>query len=80
MMDHHFTYVDIGCHADGAFGHTHVRARLADLVEQVGAPAKFAYESVAPDPEVVERVTSEAADRVGDALRIADKEERGRTL
>lgn len=30
-----FDAADIGCHADGAFGHHHVRARLAELVEAV---------------------------------------------
>ena len=30
-----FDTADMGCHADGANGHEHVRARLAELVEVV---------------------------------------------
>ncbi len=52
----------------------------AELVAAAGAPDKFEYEPVGPDSEVVERVTRDAASRVGDALRIADKDERGRSL
>ncbi len=51
-----------------------------ELVRMAGSRETFEYESVGPDPEVVAKVTDEAAGRVGDALRIADKEERGRTL
>lgn len=50
------------------------------LVAKAGARAKFEYEPVGPDPEVVAKVAARAGGRVGDALRIADKEERGRTL
>jgi hypothetical protein len=32
----HFTKRDVGCYADGAYGHDHIRERLADLVESVG--------------------------------------------
>ena len=51
-----------------------------ELVSMAGAREKFEYEPVGPDPEVVEKVTAEATGRVGDALRIADKDERGRAL
>jgi len=51
-----------------------------ELVRKVGAPETFEYEPVGPDPEVVEKVTELAAGQVGEALRIADKEERGRAL
>ena len=50
------------------------------LVAKAGAREKFEYETVGPDAEVVAKVAAQAAGRVGDALRIADKEERGRTL
>ena len=29
---------DCGCHADGTFGHSHVRARLGELVEAIAGP------------------------------------------
>ena len=45
-----------------------------------GARDTFEYEPVGPDEDVVRKVTDEAAGRVGDALRISDKEERGRVL
>ncbi len=51
-----------------------------ELVRMAGDPGTFEYESVGPDPEVVSKVTDQAAGQVGDALRIADKEERGRAL
>ncbi|MYA34195.1 MAG: polyribonucleotide nucleotidyltransferase [Gemmatimonadales bacterium] len=51
-----------------------------ELVRQAGAPETFEYEPVGPDAEVVETVTALAAGKVGEALRIADKEERGRAL
>ncbi|MYC88173.1 MAG: polyribonucleotide nucleotidyltransferase [Gemmatimonadales bacterium] len=51
-----------------------------ELVRMAGAAETFEYEPVGPDPEVVAKVTDLAAGRVGDALRIADKEERGRAL
>jgi polyribonucleotide nucleotidyltransferase len=51
-----------------------------ELVRMAGAPDAFEYEPVGPDPEVVSKVTEQAAGEVGDALRIADKEERGRIL
>ena len=51
-----------------------------ELVRMAGAPDAFEYESVGPDPEVVSKVAEQAAGQVGDALRIADKEERGRVL
>ncbi|MCZ0933842.1 MAG: polyribonucleotide nucleotidyltransferase [Gemmatimonadetes bacterium] len=51
-----------------------------ELVRMAGAAETFEYEPVGPDPEVVAKVTDQAAGRVGDALRIADKEERGRAL
>ncbi len=51
-----------------------------ELVRMAGAPDTFEYESVGPDPEVVSKVAEQAAGQVGDALRIADKEERGRVL
>ena len=51
-----------------------------ELVRMAGAPDTFEYEPVGPDPEVVSKVTEQAAGQVGDALRIADKEERGRVL
>ncbi|MDE2943653.1 MAG: polyribonucleotide nucleotidyltransferase [Gemmatimonadota bacterium] len=51
-----------------------------ELVRKAGAPETFEYEAVGPDPEVVEKVTELAAGQVGEALRIADKEERGRAL
>lgn len=51
-----------------------------ELVRMAGAPDTFEYEPVGPDPEVVSKVTEQAAGQVGDALRIADKEERGRAL
>ena len=64
-------------------GHDAIR-ELIDLQEElirlVGPVEKFEYESTAPNAEVVERVTAAATDGIGDALRIADKEERGRTL
>ncbi len=51
-----------------------------ELVAMAGAPETFEYEPVGPDPEVVAKVTADAAGRVGDALKIADKDERGRAL
>lgn len=51
-----------------------------ELVRMAGAPDTFEYEPVGPDPEVVRKVTEQAAGQVGDALRVADKEERGRVL
>ncbi|WP_423929947.1 polyribonucleotide nucleotidyltransferase [Candidatus Palauibacter sp.] len=51
-----------------------------ELVAMAGAPETFEYEPVGPDPEVVAKVTMDAAGRVGDALKIADKDERGRAL
>lgn len=30
----HFTLDDVGCHADGAFGHQHCRERLASLLDE----------------------------------------------
>ena len=51
-----------------------------ELVRMAGSPDTFEYEPVGPDPEVVEKVTDLAAGRVGDLLRLADKEERGRGL
>jgi len=30
-----FTINDTGCYADGAFGHDHVRGRMADLLERL---------------------------------------------
>ncbi len=64
-------------------GHDAIR-ELIDLQEEliglVGGVEKFEYESQAPDSEVAERVKAAATDGISDALRIADKEERGRTL
>ncbi|MFV1987172.1 MAG: polyribonucleotide nucleotidyltransferase [Gemmatimonadota bacterium] len=51
-----------------------------ELIELVGAPTKFEYVSMGPADDIVERVEAEATEGIGDALRIADKEERGRTL
>ncbi len=51
-----------------------------ELVRMAGSPDTFEYEPVGPDPEVVSKVEDQAAGQVGDALRIADKEERGRVL
>ncbi len=51
-----------------------------ELVRMAGARETFDYEPVGPAPEVVAKVTDQAAARVGEALRIADKEERGRAL
>ena len=51
-----------------------------ELVRMAGAPDTFEYESVGPDPEVVSKVAEQAAGQVGDALRVGDKEERGRAL
>ena len=51
-----------------------------ELVRMAGSPDTFEYEPVGPDPEVVSKVADQAAGQVGDALRIADKEERGRVL
>ncbi len=51
-----------------------------ELVRMAGSPDTFEYEPVGPDPEVVSKVSDQAAGQVGDALRIADKEERGRVL
>ena len=51
-----------------------------ELVRMAGSPDTFEYEPVGPDPEVVEKVTDLAAGRVGELLRVADKEERGRGL
>ena len=51
-----------------------------ELVAMAGAPETFEYEPVGPDPEVVAKVTMDAAGRVGDALKIADKDERGHAL
>jgi len=51
-----------------------------EFVAMVGAADKFEYESMGPNADVVAKVMEQATDRVGDALRIADKEERGRTL
>ena len=50
------------------------------LVAKAGAREQFEYEAVGPDAEVVAKVAAQASGRVGDALRSADKEERGRTL
>ena len=64
-------------------GHDAIRELLEiqrEFVSLVGAKPKFEYEPVRPNADVVARVTELATDRVGDALRIADKEERGRTL
>ena len=51
-----------------------------ELVRMAGSPDTFEYEPVGPDPEVVSKVADQATGQVGDALRIADKEERGRVL
>jgi len=51
-----------------------------EFIDMVGAPTKFEYESTAPNPEVVARVTAAATGGIGTALNIADKEERGRAL
>ena len=51
-----------------------------ELVAMAGAREKFEYEAVGPDPEVVAKVEEQAAGRVGEALRIADKDARGRAL
>ena len=51
-----------------------------ELVLMAGSPDTFEYEPVGPDPEVVSKVADQAAGQVGDALSIADKEERGRVL
>ena len=50
------------------------------LVEKAGAPETFEYEPVAPDPAIVQQVVEAAEGRVGDILRVADKESRGRAL
>ncbi len=59
---------------------TELIAIQREFVEAVGATPKFEYEPMGPNADVVAKVMEQAADRVGDALRIADKEERGRTL
>ncbi|WP_419166321.1 polyribonucleotide nucleotidyltransferase [Candidatus Palauibacter sp.] len=51
-----------------------------ELVAMAGAQETFEYEPVGPDADVVAKVTAEAAGPVGDALRIAEKDERGRAL
>ena len=64
-------------------GHEAIRTLIDlqnELIDLVGAPAKFDYESVAPSEEIVERVTAAASQGIGEALRIADKDERGRAL
>ncbi|MDX1394782.1 MAG: polyribonucleotide nucleotidyltransferase [Gemmatimonadota bacterium] len=64
-------------------GHDAIRELIGiqkELLDMVGHPTRFEYESVAPDADLAERVRAAATDGIGDALRIADKEERGRTL
>ncbi len=64
-------------------GHDAVRELLeiqAEFVAMAGVAEKFEYEPVGPNPDVVAAVTDQATSGVGDALRIADKEERGRAL
>jgi len=63
------------------------RGAITELIElqlefrsMVGEVAKFEYAPQGPDADLTARVQELATDRVGDALRIADKEERGRTL
>ena len=51
-----------------------------ELFSAAGTPEKFEYERVGPASELVDRVTEEATQRVEEALRIPDKEERGRAL
>ena len=51
-----------------------------ELFSAAGAPEKFEYERIGPASELVDRVTEEATQRVEEALRIPDKEERGRAL
>ena len=51
-----------------------------ELFSAAGVPEKFEYERIGPASELVSRVTEEATQRVGEALRIPDKEERGRVL
>lgn len=48
-MTHFFTHDDIGCHADGAFGHQHLRHVLASLVDQIGHPIRSLYLPEWPD-------------------------------
>ena len=51
-----------------------------ELVRRAGAAETFDYQPVGPHPDVVAKVTDQGAGRVGDALRIADKDARGRAL
>ncbi len=51
-----------------------------ELFSAAGTPEKFEYERIGPSSELVSRVTEEATQRVEEALRISDKEERGRAL
>ena len=51
-----------------------------ELFSAAGTPEDFEYERIGPASELVSRVTEEATQRVEEALRIPDKEERGRAL
>ena len=51
-----------------------------ELFSAAGTPENFEYERIGPASELVSRVTEEATQRVEEALRIPDKEERGRAL
>ena len=51
-----------------------------ELFSAAGTPENFEYERIGPASELVSRVTEEATQRVEEALRISDKEERGRAL
>jgi polyribonucleotide nucleotidyltransferase len=65
-------------------GHVAVRELIdlqRELVEAVGgAPPRFDYVSMSPDPDLKARVESAAADRVAEALKLPVKEERNQAL
>jgi polyribonucleotide nucleotidyltransferase len=65
-------------------GHEAVRELIDvqnELLEAVGgAPPRFDYVSMVPDPELTARVEGAAADRVAEALKLPIKEERNQAL
>lgn len=59
-----FEHSEIGCYADGTFGHVHVRSKLANLIESF-------------DPKLAESLQGEMPDDAWDedeALEILQKE------
>lgn len=70
-----YTRASLGCHGDGAFGHAHIRARLAEMMERLARKAAHPGDSntAAELAEVLRQEMSDDASEENDAIDLLNE-------